>query len=422
MSGECANKRARRSRLSDLVDQAAGLVSLLFVLAPGPAWPLEIGPEADLCAALNQVEPGQELLLLPGDYRAGCTVRRGGRPGAPLVIRAADPGRPPRLTLPRADLNLLDIRADDVTIRGLVFEPPFPDTDGVRIISGNRITVEECRFIRLTGIAVVANHASVRGLTVRRNVITDSNATAMYFGCHDGITCTVTRLRVEGNYIQGLMAPDPEIGYGIEVKLNSSAVIRGNIIANTKGPGIMVYGSRDLTTTSLVERNFVRGSRTSSGIVVGGGPAVIRKNISAWNAQAGIALENYGQRGLLRGLVIAHNTVYSNGQGGITVPEHGLVDAVVLNNGPHGTSRAPALPPIRPGLHLAGNVDCTWAPCFAHPEGVDFSPFPGSLLVNPGVLSGGDSIPVDDFFGARRSVPPTAGAVERPSGPVPIRP
>ena len=53
-------------------------------------------------------------------------------------------------------------------------------------------------------------------------------------------------------------------GYGIEVKLNTGGVVRDNVIIDTKGPGIMVYGARDLVTVSVVERNFTRGSRTSS--------------------------------------------------------------------------------------------------------------------------------------------------------------
>src|SRR5713101_1965953 len=79
-------------------------------------------------------------------------------------------------------------------------------------------------------IAVVANHWNVHGLVARNNVIRDSLATAMYFGCHDGITCSITGLLVEGNLIQGVTAPDPEIGYGIQVKLNSSAIIRSNVV------------------------------------------------------------------------------------------------------------------------------------------------------------------------------------------------
>jgi hypothetical protein len=264
----------------------------------------------------------------------------------------------------------------------------------------------------------VANHTSVHGLTVRRNVISDTQSTGMYFGCHDGLGCTVSSLRVEQNYIHGVTAPSPEIGYGIQVKLNSSGVIRDNVIVDTKGPGIMVYGSRDLVATSVVERNFTRGSRTSSGIVVGGGPALLRNNISIANFDSGIGLENYGRRGLLRGIVLAHNTVYGSQGGGISVPDQGPLEALLINNAVHARAGARALPATRSGLRIAGNVDCSLALCFANAHGLDFSPFPGSLLFGIAALQAGESSAVDDFFGVRRRTPPAIGAVEGASGPI----
>ena len=384
---------------------------------PGAVEGAEIGPETDLCATIEGLQPGEELALLPGDYRAGCVIRRGGAPGAPIVIRSADPDRPAHLAQTR-DVNVLNIRASDIIIRGLHFGPTATDIDGVRIISGHRITVEDCRFTGMGGIAVVANHTSVRNLTVRRNVIRDSLATAMYFGCHDGLACTVTGLIIEGNHIRGVTAPRPQIGYGLQVKLNSAAIVRDNVILETKGPGIMIYGSRDLITTSLVERNFVTGSRTSSGIVVGGGPVEVRNNISGWNVEAGVALENYARRGLLRAVVVVHNSVYANQQGGITAPDQGPVEATILNNAIHARAGTPPLPPERPGLRMTGNVDCTWAPCFANADALDFSPFAGSILVGRGLGPAEAIVPGDDFFGTRRRAPATIGAVDQPAGAV----
>jgi hypothetical protein len=315
-------------------------------------------------------------------------------------------------------VNLLEVRASDVTIRHLDFGPGG-ESDGVRIILGNRVAIEDCRFIRLGGIAVVANHTSVRGLTVRGNAITDARASGMYFGCHDG-SCTVSDLLVEGNLIRGVSAPEPEIGYGLQVKLNSSGVIRDNVVVDTKGPGIMVYGARDLATVSVVERNFTTVSRRSSGIVIGGGPAVVRNNVSTRNFDAGIELANYGRRGLLRGVLVTHNSVHGNKHAGISAPAEGTIEARVVNNALHSGAATPALPPMRPGLHLAGNMDCARAPCFANPADLDFSPFPGSLLLGAGVLVTGDAVPTDDYFGNPRRFPPTVGAIDGMSGPVRI--
>jgi hypothetical protein len=408
---------------------AAGLTALALssaaLLLPSlarAAVAAEIGPGADLCARINALAPGEELVLRPGDYRGPCTIVRGGTAEAPVLIRAADPEHPPRIVYGGASSNVFSVKAGHITIRGLRFGPTRWNVDAVRVYSGNGVTVEECEFSGVGGIAVVANHNSLRELTVRRNTVSTSGATAMYFGCHDGTWCTVSRLLVEQNDIRHVRARDSEIGYGIQVKLNSSGVIRDNVIVDTKGPGIMVYGAHQLETTTLVERNLVMGSLSSSGIVVGGGPAVVRNNVAILNREAGIALQDYRGRGFLRGVTVTHNTVYDNREGGILVSGRGLRDAAVLNNAAHARPGFPALPRPHPALRLSGNVDCSQTPCFVNPDGRDFSPLVGSLLMGLGTMGTETGAPADDFFGARRSIPPTVGAIERPAGPIPLGP
>jgi hypothetical protein len=398
-----------------------GLLASLGVLLPSPSLAREIGPETDLCSEINSLSVGEELALRPGDYQGPCAIRRGGDTSIPIVIRAADLQRRPRIVYNGNRTNVFEVRANHVTIRGLEFGPTLEGVDAVRLFTANGVTVEDCYFSHLGGIAVVANYASVRGLTVRRNVIRNSQATAMYFGCHNGIGCVVSGLVVEGNFIEGVNAPDPEIGYGIEVKLNSAAIIRDNVIVNTKGPGIMVYGAQDLVTRSLVERNVTVGSRTSSGIVIGGGPATVRNNISLRNEEAGVGLEDYKARGLLRGVTVVNNTLYVNAGGGVSAPAAGARDVVIVNNAVGVRGGGKPFPAPQPGIHVAGNVDCTWVPCFANAEGMDFSPLPGSMLIGPG-LRAGPWLPREDYFGVRRGIQPTVGAIERPSGPISLRP
>lgn len=400
---------------------AAGIMLVLFALVASPSLAREIGPEADLCGEINRLTPGEELVLGPGDYQGPCTIRRGGTPGAPIVITAKDLGNRPRIVYHGVDANVIEIRAGHVTLRGLRIGPSRGDVDGVRIYVGNGITIEQCEFSGLDGIAVVANHASVRGLTVRGNVVRDTKATAMYFGCHNGLTCTVSNLLIERNYIHGVQAPKDSVGYGMEVKLNSTAVIRDNVVVNTKGPGIMVYGAQDTSAASLVERNFVMGSRESSGIVVGGGPAYVRNNVSVLNGEAGIGVEDYHRRGLIREIYIIYNTLYGNSEGGVILPDRGVQGrAVIFNNAVHSPVGVARLPKPSAGVQMLGNVDCSSAPCFRNPEARDFSPFPGSPLVGPGVLQAEPWFPRDDFFGTRRGLLPTVGAIERPSGPIPL--
>lgn len=402
---------------------------LLVVLAAGaPLTPFsagagEIAPGADLCAAINGLQPGEELLLHPGDYQGPCTIHRGGRPGSPIVVRALDPQRRPRIVYPGESANVLDVKADHVSIRGLAFGPTAHGVDGVRVFARVGVTISDCEFDGLGGIAVAANHVSMTGLSVLRNVITNSGSTGMYFGCHEGIECVVSGLLVEGNFIQHIGAPDPEIGYGVQVKLNSTGVIRNNVIVDTKGPGIMIYGSRDGLSGNLVERNVVMGSRTSSGIVVGGGPAIVRNNVLLLNRDAGVGLEDYGGRGLLRSIVLAHNTVYKNTGAGILVPDgRPLRDIVIRSNAIQARAGTPVLPGPRAEIDLMGNVDCTWAPCFVDPDGLDFSPLMGSLLSVPGSMRAGPWLPTDDLFGVRRGPLPTVGAVERRARPIRLTP
>ena len=402
-------------------------ISAVVLLALSLMWSAqiaarEIGPESNLCAEINALPPGEELVLAPGDYQGPCAIRRGGEPGIPIVIRAADPARRPRILYSGSTTNVFEVRASHVTIRGLEFGPTHPDADAIRIFNANGVTIEDCQFNHLGALAVVANHASVRGLVVRRNVIRNSLATALYFGCHDGTGCSITGLVIEGNFIDGVTAPDPQIGYGMEVKLNSSAVIRDNIVLNTKGPGIMVFGSQNPAMSSLIERNVTIGSRTSSGIVVGGGPVIVRNNIAASNEEAGIGLEDYKKRGLLRGVIVVNNTLYKNQTGAITAPENGVSGVVIVNNAGHGSLGSRTYPAARTGLRLVGNVDCTAMACFSNPEQRDFSPHAASILRSAGTPWVEAWMPREDYFRARRSNPPTVGAIERPSPPLALTP
>jgi len=158
---------------------------------------LEVGPEDDWCAVIRELPAGSQLLLRPGDYSGPCTIRNGGTADAPIVVRAKDLEQRPRLIFQGADRNVLDVRADHVTIRGLQFGPTLPDVDAIRIYAASGITIEDCHFFSLGGIAIVANHTNARHIAVRRNQITATKATAMYFGCHDGLQCTLSDLLIE---------------------------------------------------------------------------------------------------------------------------------------------------------------------------------------------------------------------------------
>ena len=232
------------------------------------------------------------------------------------------PSSRPRIAQIQTDVDALSIRASYLTLNGLDFGPTLPDVDAVRILGGTSIVVENCRFADIGGVAIVATHDSLTNVVVRKNDITRTGWTAIYFGCHDGLGCQHSGIVIERNYIHGVAAPahgkagDP--GGGIQIKLNTTAVVRDNVIVDTLGPSILVYGMRDLGRPTVVERNLAMGSRTDAGIWLGGGPVLVRNNVAVGSRGPGIELQDYASRGLLRGIVVAHNTVYGNATGGIT--------------------------------------------------------------------------------------------------------
>jgi Right handed beta helix region len=177
-----------------------------------------------------------------------------------------------------------------------------------------------------------------------------------------------------------------------------------------------MYGANDPSVISIIERNFVAGSRESSGIVVGGGPVIVRNNVLVGNSEAGVGLEDYGRRGLLRKVVVTHNTIYNNYRGGILIPSEGYVEAEISRNAIEGREGTPLFVGDRKNLRIEGNQDCSNVGCFVDPENTDFTPVKGSPLIESSKSFDKGRGPVDDYFGRTRGVDPVVGAIEPPGG------
>ena len=272
--------------------------------------------------------PGDELQLEPGLYVGGLVVSRGGDVDRPVVIRSVEPAAA-ILAAGSSRNPIVDVRADDVIIDGLGFGPSARGVHGIVLRGASRVTVQNCRFHEIGGLAIVET-MTARDIVIRANRIAESRTTALYFGCHGG-ECAITDLLIESNHIEHVSAPSGSIGYGIQVKLNSRAIVRNNTIIDTKGPGVMIYGCEHDTPPSIVERNRVMASRRSSGIVIGGGPVLVRGNIVVDNRQAGIRLEDYGRRGLLRDIEVRDNVTADNGWGGISIAAAGRAVCIAHN-------------------------------------------------------------------------------------------
>jgi len=372
-------------------------------------------PSGDWCAVINSAQPGDEVVLARGDYSQPCWIRASGSAGAYIVIRSESENAATTFSYAGSTANIIEVYGSYLTIRGFTFRPNSDVVHSLRIRGGaHNITVERNVFTGYGNVAVSANSGSTADLVIRYNEFKNVEATPVYVGCHDG-DCVSSNLLFERNFIDGVRASDPgSIGYGIEVKLNSWGVIRDNTIANTKGPPIMAYGSSRGDRT-LIEGNYVEGSRAEAGIVLGGGPAIVRNNIAVGNANGGISAQNYGGRNLQRDIWIIHNTLINNGDSGISTQGWtSSANNVIAYNAVLSKFLTPLIRPANPAGIVMGNVSCP-ASCFVNATTApyDFTPAARSPLIGAAPASNATWKPADDFMGVSRNVPADAGALER---------
>lgn len=382
-----------------------------------------VQPSDSWCAIVNGAAAGDEIVFAPGSYTSPCWITAVGAPAAPVVIRSQhedDASLRATFAYPGSTANVIELRdVAHVVLRGFAFAPTQAGVDAIRIVRGHDVVIEANAFDGIGGISVSANMDDAQRITVRGNTFRDLKSTGLYFGCHDGIACHASELVIESNLIDGVIPADPsEVGYGLEVKLNSYGTVRDNTIYRTKGPGLMIYGSNQNDPPTSVEGNYVEGSLTEGGIVVGGGPAIVRNNVLVANAYGGISVQNYGGRDLQRNVWIVHNTMLDNDDAAINI--EGWIAGggnVVAFNALAPRPGTPALRPSSPVGTVTGNVVCDPARCFAQASTApyDLLPAVGGPLVD--AAGSGPEVwrPSDDFMGVPRGPAADVGALERTS-------
>lgn len=287
----------------------------------------EVFPGADFKALLDALQPGDQLVFHEGVYRGRIVVDVSGLPDYPIIIRGYGNGeKRPVFSYSGQTANLLSIQGNNLVFDYL--EIRSAHTYGVRIGSvhsgSNNITIANCLFSECGGGTISANYYNVSydNIRILNNYFNGPKRTPVYIGSHPGNT-PVRRFIFRGNVIDGSQNDGPEstIGYGIELKLNVTAsIIENNYFIGTKGPGIMVYGSRNTEpdNSNIVRNNIVVNAREEAGIVVGGGPSVVQNNLIIHCHKGGMYVQDYDHRHLLRNIVITGNTLIDNKSYGIS--------------------------------------------------------------------------------------------------------
>ena len=382
-----------------------------------------IGPSDAWCDTINRAAPGDEIVLGPGSYTTPCWITARGLAGFPILVRSQskEPSQQAVFAYPGSTANVLELRnAAHLVLRAFYFAPTQEGVDAVRIWKGNDIVIENNLFQGIGGISVSANTYDGARITIRDNTFRNLKATGLYFGCHNGVDCHATDLVIERNLIDGVTPINQrEIGYGLEIKLNSYGSVKDNTIYRTKGPGIMTYGSNRGDPASVVEGNYIEGSLTEGGIVVGGGLAIIRNNVLVGNHYGGISVQNYGSRNLQQNVWIVHNTVCNNKDSGINLQGWNAESNNVLAfNAILPSSGTPALRPAAPPGVVVGNVNCSLSsPCFGNTTLPPYDLWPVSTgpLIDAAGIGTQPWRPLDDFMGTLRNGAADVGAFERAS-------
>jgi hypothetical protein len=167
---------------------------------------------------LSRLQPGDRLLLDPGDYRRGLPLSNlSGRPGQPIIIEAVDPAAPPRfIARPGANtVSLVDVRY--LVLRHLELDGRNVPVDAVKAEGHSHfadfITLEHL-FIHDHAVSQqnvgISTKCPAFGWVVRGNRI-ERVGTGMYFGDSDGSDSFMSGV-IEGNRVS------ETLGYNLQIK------------------------------------------------------------------------------------------------------------------------------------------------------------------------------------------------------------
>lgn len=236
------------SRTARLVLPGAGLVLLLGLTRGSGAQETRVGDVAGLRRAIAAAKPGSRILLAPGEYPGGISLRGlHGQPGRPIVIGGADPANPPRIVggasgVQASEVSHLELR--DLVLTGASGNGLNLDDGGTGDTPSHHVVLRNLRVsdvgpdgnrdgIKLSGL----DDFRVENCTVERWGSAGQGIDMV--GCHRGV--------VEGCALRFGRDAARGQGIGVQAKGGSSEItIRRNRFRNAGSRGVNIGGSTGL--------------------------------------------------------------------------------------------------------------------------------------------------------------------------------
>lgn len=285
---------------------------LLWPALSATAATVEIGPGADVLAAIATLKPGDELVLRGGTYtfntRFGVTVV--GTQAQPITIRGKDGETAVIQQNDAINQNVVEIQNSQyLVVSNLHFHG---GSQGIRLMTSSFITIQDCEVYETGDAGITANAGGTYDhILIRHNHVHDTGGTGegMYLGCNNN-ACRLANSVIEWNHVHHTNGPTVEQGDGIEVKEGSYGnIIRHNVIHDTNYPGIITYSTVGNGPANIIDSNVIWN--TNDNAIQSAADAIIRNNIILG---APISLQSH-QSGSPSNQVIAHNTIIASGNG-----------------------------------------------------------------------------------------------------------
>ncbi len=122
------------------------------VYAQAPERVRRVTPDGDLQQVLDSTSPGDIVTLAPGAYRGLITVSRGGRPRAPIVLRAEEPG-----TVTLTNATPPEFKIEFTNVKGDLYRAPVPWQIRWVMVEGHRNLMDYVTLTRLEAFRAIGN-------------------------------------------------------------------------------------------------------------------------------------------------------------------------------------------------------------------------------------------------------------------------